>query len=489
MSFRKTKAEQSTGDGEPRSLPPLVDAGLRKLPFRELDWRSFEQLTCELMQPGPTDRHDRAALMAGGRDMGADIHLTLKAQLIGIVQCKQTERAMTLSGALAEVAKFLLWAEIDPRLLPSPDDFTYWLALARDPDGGTRRFFSELPAWIADNRQKAERAVARARQDYSGFADLDLDEVQPRVVDRMMRLRYALLGPEALAQRVKEPARLQAYFQLRPVADLDELAAQFAAAGMNGASGARDLTKRRARACITAVGKYMVDRFAFRGLYKPDRTIARAALDAEWQRFFASSKMIFPVIGMSGVGKTSALAHLLATKKSAGPPILLVQASEIRAHHRSIVDLIEDLPWPAELGAPSFVLERIEGLQVLKSAIVLLDGLNEADPVFLRTSWIPNTLDWLQRSGARLVVTCRPERWTVLKDAFPKQLLHRLPGEAPALGTASTEEGDFFRLKDFTGSEAEDAARTYGIEGAVTNISHPLCWRSPPSWARTARTG
>ena len=52
--------------------------------------------------------------MIRGHDKGADIRMARKGKSVGIVQCKRTDRALSAAVVIAEIAKFLLWAEVKP---------------------------------------------------------------------------------------------------------------------------------------------------------------------------------------------------------------------------------------------------------------------------------------------------------------------------------------------------------------------------------------
>ena len=110
--------------------------------------------------------------MISGADRGRDIWLRQRERPSGLVQCKRVGSGFSAPDAIREVIKFLLFAEIEPSLLPEPSRFRYTLALSSDPASTTVELFDAPTKWLTGNGDKIEGYVAAVIAKYSTFKDL-----------------------------------------------------------------------------------------------------------------------------------------------------------------------------------------------------------------------------------------------------------------------------------------------------------------------------
>lgn len=240
-----------------------------------------------------------------------------------------------------------------------------------------------------------------------------------------------------------------------------------------------------------ALVRYVTDNLAGAGIYRRDRMVRRQALDDAFDHFLSSNKKVFPVIGISGVGKTSALAAIAEADAADFPDRILLQGVEIERDDEGIEALIHRLICREQGGTTEIVadLSAIAGTGG-KCLVVMLDGMDKADisDEKLRVRWIPNTLAWLERHSAKLLFSSRPERWGAFAEALPPSLIFY--GEAPKYersegendGTDKVEsalESNLrmpFWLQDFTTEEAEAAVLAYGLQGRLSpeQATHPF---------------
>jgi hypothetical protein len=111
--------------------------------YGALSANDFELLLYALYQhrQGPDVGYDSVRLMITGADQGRDLWLTQDELPVGLVQCKRVEQGFSAPAAIREVIKFLLFAELDPKLLPDPSKFCFSLAVSADPAGTTTSLF------------------------------------------------------------------------------------------------------------------------------------------------------------------------------------------------------------------------------------------------------------------------------------------------------------------------------------------------------------
>ncbi|MER5640939.1 S1C family serine protease [Kitasatospora sp. NPDC002227] len=171
------------------------------------------------------------------------------------------------------------------------------------------------------------------------------------------------------------------------------------------------------------------------------------------------------LVGAAGSGRTTELAAL-TVRRAGGPqplPTLWLRGAELAATDGS--------PAPAvarELARAAALLEvavpEPEEVALLCAAagrplLVVLDAPEEAQAA-LSDRWLAACRDWLARTGARLLLACRPEEWERLAPALPQARPHGL-GPLPA-------------------EAADRAARRYGLPGGwlgPAEAAHPLALR------------
>jgi hypothetical protein len=217
------------------------------------------------------------------------------------------------------------------------------------------------------------------------------------------------------------------------------------------------------------------------GLFSEEQTVSRTQFDEEVKRFLAGKRRLMPVIGISGVGKTTAFARFSTDTDFSLPLRWLVRGADIHASDDGIRSLLARM---IERAATRHALTRIDVDALVASLpsppLIILDAINEAEVPgrYLRHCWIPNTLAWLAQSNVRLLLSCRPDRWIPMADAFPVDAVY-LPtdrADEAELGPDPPQPSDVFRLGDFTEAEAIEAVGCYGFAGRIApdEVRHPF---------------
>jgi hypothetical protein len=173
--------------------------------------------------------------------------------------------------------------------------------------------------------------------------------------------------------------------------------------------------------------------------------VERAGVGAALGRFFHDDTQILPLVGPSGVGKSTELTALAA---AADGTALLLKGSAISPSHRHLGEAVAavlrelpgDEPRPERLDLELPAAFARAGLRL----VVLLDGLNEVP--FGRDlrpdQWMISSVTWLRDTNAKLIVSSRPELWQSLAESTGR----------PTLG-----------LGEFSESETAIAALSYGL--------------------------
>ncbi|CAM3692798.1 AAA family ATPase [Mucilaginibacter galii] len=118
------------------SEKPAVLAG-EPFPYNRLpNPKRFEELLYSifdvLVENAMLARHNRISLMPGVADDGKDCVLSMNGDTNGIIQCKQYNNNLSKDEFGKEVTKFALYSLINPALITDPNNFTYYIAVAKN---------------------------------------------------------------------------------------------------------------------------------------------------------------------------------------------------------------------------------------------------------------------------------------------------------------------------------------------------------------------
>ena len=479
-------------DVDLRDIQSVADlsADAHPTPYSFLRPEDFERLVYLLYRNSRgRSFYDSASLAISGADRGRDVWLTKAERPVGLVQCKRSVPGFSAPAAVREVVKFLLFTLIDPALLPEPRGFRYTLALTSEPARTTIAFFQTPKVWIRANSPTIEASLAALIKKYATFKEFGALELLPKIQRLMTAIDYELLRPDDLNILLDAApiALRRRFFQTNMVLGADASSALMDKKLRTRVAPeflkAKPVGQHRRRKVAARLAKIVAGRLDNAGIYKRGRTIRRHSFDVELERFLKGTARVFPVIGYSGVGKSSALAELADRDDDSLPSRLLVRGADITSEHAGIDDLLVRLPW-AEAGMEGSGRSAMEGALADHPVLLLVDGLNEKNMHSdqLINSWVPNTIAWLLRRDVKLLITCRPELWSSLELSFPAHLLHR---EGASEGRSPTEKKEdaleaqparAFRLTDFTRGEAGEALTAYGLAGriAVERAAHPF---------------
>lgn len=254
------------------------------------------------------------------------------------------------------------------------------------------------------------------------------------------------------------------------------------------APGAQHLCRLQAEAAVrelTNAGQFN------RKTYTP-----RQYLTEQISRFVQSGAKLLPIVGHTGVGKTTLLGHLAGHLTEAGQPVVLIRGFHVRLGTSGSLedDIAQAL---GALGGPAFpALPALLAALSPTPLVVFLDALNEV--VFQTFSalqgWWSQTIDWLARMNVRVVLTSRLLFWDGLKTAVRDELFFQpeLPppvDKEPGRVRASPEANSGASLGDFTADEYEEARQRYGLIGSEFRMElarHPFFLRmwSELKWQR-----
>lgn len=373
-------SEESTAELS-RVNPVNCDkAASSRFPYNALSSDDFERLLYSLYQKrtGREAGYDNLRLMIYGADQGRDVWLTLDEIPVGLVQCKRVKQGFSAPSAMREVIKFLLFAELEPELLPNPSKFCFTLAVSADPADTTATMFQTPKKWIEENKKKIPGYIDDLRKKYSSFSEIDTKTVFPKILDRLIALKYKLIRPVDLDGLLEEsPSVNRRFFKAHIVIGLDEAEAmienQFAKAGFSPPLALATISAKEdvARGSRT-LAEWPKDIWG--------KHINRPELKQLVQRIDQNKAGATLVVGGAGTGKSALLAELYGLLEKRGQAVLAIKADILSSEITDLDGLARDLKLEGSIEA------RLRTLAAETSVVLIIDQLDAVSEVMDQSS-------------------------------------------------------------------------------------------------------
>lgn len=197
-----------------------IEAGAHQAPLNNLTDTQFELLLWSVFkqQIKSKEYYDKATLMIAGADRGRDVWLTKDGNPAGLIQCKRLKSAFSAPGAVREIIKFILFAELDPALLYEDLPFKYSLAVSTDPASTTVDVFTSPTAWFQENDDRILSYVNDVISAYKSFQNFSGTEKLARVKSRLKLFSYELIRPSDIDVLLNDFPRVrERFFHVRLV--------------------------------------------------------------------------------------------------------------------------------------------------------------------------------------------------------------------------------------------------------------------------------
>ncbi|MEO3737821.1 restriction endonuclease [Shewanella baltica] len=343
---------------------PVIDIGAQSLPYQSLSPEQFECLLWDLFRSGYERElgHDYTRLMITGADQGRDVWLTCQEQPVGLVQCKRYAGKISRIETLKEIIKFLLYADLNRKLLPEPKKFTFYLSLSNDPSGEVDEFFNTPKSWIKANQSEIEPAAKSVIEKYSSLKRIDLSCAMPLLLERLMALNYKLLRPHELNRALTIHADVRDRHFRIPSSSLTTI----------GFSRSAVVTQDELAQ-------------ASRQLACWQNTIENKFIDRpellQLQQLVASDESgCYLLTGVSGSGKSSLLSRFYESLSVEKYSVLAIKADELDVGINDLTDLAENLKLNGN------ITNALLGITQSKPLILLIDQMDAVSEVMDQSS-------------------------------------------------------------------------------------------------------
>lgn len=337
----------------------VITPGALSLPYNDLSPEQFELLLWDIFHSKYETNHpyDHSRLMAIGADQGRDVWLTNRGIPIGLIQCKREAAKFSVPATIKEILKFLLYAEIDHKLLPQPEQFTFYLALSSDPRGGVDDFFENPNNWIDANNSTISKVAGVTQKAYSSFKELNIEDILPTLIKKMKKFQYRLLRPHEVSRWLQIKQDIRGRHFLMPNASVTQLS-QVTSDNLKEASNP-----------LYFWHKTIENRF-----------IKREELDHLKQLVETKKSGCHLLIGNSGSGKSSILSELYAHLLTQDLTVLAIKADELDKNINDLTDLAMHLKLDGDISKSLLELSNSKPL------VLLIDQMDAVSEVMDQSS-------------------------------------------------------------------------------------------------------
>jgi energy-coupling factor transporter ATP-binding protein EcfA2 len=224
--------------------------------------------------------------------------------------------------------------------------------------------------------------------------------------------------------------------------------------------------------------------------------VSRSEIKKQVDLFLESDKPVLAVVGQTGTGKSTFLASL-ATTLSASHATILVLAYRLRKTDDSLQNSVyrELRRFRPEI-SEEWLNDLNKGIPSTSEPVILVDGLNEwPDNPESAGRWLASSSEWIRENRLRLIVSCRPEYWELIRGSVDPELFYvQGPDKRLEDRTSRTGSNRFVQVADFTREEAQEAGALYKLSfpGDEPIFNHPFLFRIQselPQSDSTAKSG
>lgn len=206
---------------EDREKPIPIEG--QSFPYRAIaNPRRFEELLYSIyklkIERNELIQYDSVSLMSGVAEQGRDVVLFKNGKSHGIIQCKKYDTNLGKAELGKEITKLALYSLLDDRIIPDRNNFTYYIAVAKDfvstcrelIDDFNNRILSEndLDSWMLENLEMPTLESLRFKDYHSEVRDILSKIVVKKIVPQEMDLEL-----------IDKPELQKLFFAVRTVSD------------------------------------------------------------------------------------------------------------------------------------------------------------------------------------------------------------------------------------------------------------------------------
>lgn len=339
--------------------------------------RRFEELLYSIYQLKINGKeindYDAVSLMGGVSEQGRDIVMFRNGKSHGVIQCKKYAHNLAKDEFGKEITKLVLYSLLDDRIIHDLNDFTYYIAVAKDFTADCRAFIddfnnqilneSELNSWLSSNL-KMPTLQALIVEDY-----------KTEVLKILSKIKVKKIVPQDLdIELLTKPDLQTLFFSVRSVTD--NTGTQKILRILTGDVPEEEISKQLYNGSISLIS----ERNTFEGI--EDSHIPRSETTQLIKWVQADSKKdtqgkilnICLLAAPAGYGKTVILKDFFSECRSLEIPVLGLKTDKLYSY--TIADLQDSIG----LSLPVFdFIERCKALYPLTVIVIdQIDALSQS---------------------------------------------------------------------------------------------------------------
>lgn len=184
--------------------------------------RRFEELLYSIfklkIEYNELPHYDAVSLMGGIAEQGRDCVLFKEGKACGVIQCKKYTANLNKEEFGEEITKFVLYSLLDNRIIHDRNDFTYYIAVAKDFTADCRNLLDDFNTEII-NESSLDRWLSKNLK-MPTLQALAMQEYKTEVLDIFSKIKVKKIVPNDLdLELLNKPELQNLFFTVRSVTD------------------------------------------------------------------------------------------------------------------------------------------------------------------------------------------------------------------------------------------------------------------------------
>lgn len=184
--------------------------------------RRFEELLYSIyklkIERREISNYDEISLMSGIAEQGRDCVLFKKGKAHAVIQCKKYTNNLNKEDFGKEITKLVMYSLLDDRIIYDRNDFTYYIAVAKDFTADCRSLIDDFNNQILEEHNLAMWISVNLK--LPTLQALALKDCETEVRDILSKIKVSKIVPQDLDyELLDKPELQQLFFSVRTVTD------------------------------------------------------------------------------------------------------------------------------------------------------------------------------------------------------------------------------------------------------------------------------
>ncbi|PZO33526.1 MAG: hypothetical protein DCE86_04400 [Flavobacteriaceae bacterium] len=362
-------------------LEPEISEDLRKpvpienksFPYTLIaDSRRFEELLYSIYKSkidnSELTNFNNISLMSGVSEQGRDSVMFKNGKACAVIQCKKYTTNLSKDEFGKEITKLILYSLLDDRIIPDPNDFTYYIAVAKDFTADCRALIDNFNSQILAEPNLEEWLKSNLQM--PTLQSLKTGDYKTEFRDILSKIKVKKIVPQELdLELIGKPQLAQLFFAVRSVTD--NTGTEKILNILNGNLSEEEVSKQLYNGSISLIS----ERNTFEGIEDSHISRSETAQLINWVQSETKKdakgimQNVCILAAPAGYGKTVILKDFFSECQSLNLPVLGLKTDKLYSY------TITDLQKSIGLTLPVFdFIERCRALYSL--TIIVIDQID-----------------------------------------------------------------------------------------------------------------